>query len=129
MQAGRGSEEAMGTMIDQQQFAPPLGNVAPEPPVKAGTPPTRAQICDIACALAMQLGAPQAEALSCLRAKFSDAKGWLTARGADDALIWLVIVRAAVGMPRPGGSVYKAQRLEFAIDGSDGRALGFRLAN
>jgi len=38
-------------------------------------------------------------------------------------------VRAAVGMPRPGGSVYKAQRLEFALDATDGRMLGFRLAN
>ncbi|MGI8914015.1 MAG: hypothetical protein ACR2JY_09615 [Chloroflexota bacterium] len=115
-------------MIDQQQFAPPLGDVAPPP--AAGSPsPTRDQICDIACDLAIQMGAPQAETLSCLRAKFADAKGWLTALGADEALIWLVIVRAAVGMPRPGGGIYKAQRLEMAIDATDGRALGFRLAN
>jgi hypothetical protein len=119
----------MGNTIDQQQFAPPLGDAAASPPAKASALPTRAQICEMACNAALQLGAPQAEALSCLRAKFSDAKGWLAARGADDAVIWLVIVRAAVGMPRPGGSVYKAQRLEFALDGTDGRTLGFRLAN
>jgi hypothetical protein len=116
-------------MIDQQQFAPPQRAAEEQPngPVLRQT--SREQACGIACDVALQLGAPQAEALSCLRAKFSDAKGWLTARGADDAQIWLVIVRAAVGMPRPGGSVYKAQRLEFALDATDGRMLGFRLAN
>ncbi|HEY8741461.1 MAG TPA: hypothetical protein VIU62_00065 [Chloroflexota bacterium] len=115
-------------MIDQQ-FAPPPGAVPVRPAVAASTTPTRDQASAIARDVAMQLGAPQAETLSCLRAKFSDANGWLTARGADDALIWLVIVRAAVGMPRAGGSVYKAQRLEIALDATDGRTLGFRLAN
>ncbi len=115
-------------MIDQR-FAPPHGAVPVRPAVSAGTAPTRDQASAIACDVAMQLGAPQAETLSCLRAKFADAKGWLTARGADDALIWLVIVRAAVGMPRAGGSIYKAQRLEIALDATDGRTLGFRLAN
>lgn len=115
-------------MIDQQ-FAPPQRAAEEQPSGPVSRRMTREQACAIACDVAMQLGAPQAEALSCLRAKFSDAKGWLTARGADDAPIWLVIVRAAVGMPRPGGSIYKAQRLEFALDASDGRTLGFRLAN
>ncbi|HEV7216919.1 MAG TPA: hypothetical protein VGP33_17565 [Chloroflexota bacterium] len=115
-------------MIDQQQFAPPQ-RAAEEESGPVLRQITREQACAIACDVALQLGAPQAEVLSCLRAKFSDAKGWLTARGADDAPIWLVIVRAAVGMPRPGGSVYKAQRLEYALDATDGRTLGFRLAN
>ena len=116
-------------MIEQQTVAPPLHVADEQPSGPKSRQTTRAQACAIACDVAMQLGAPQAEALSCLRAKFSDAKGWLTARGADDALIWLVIVRAAVGMPRPGGSIYKAQRLEIALDATDGRTLGFRLAN
>lgn len=116
-------------MVDQQQFAAPVSDAAAPPPAKERVLLTREQVSAIACDITIQLGAPQAEALSCLRAKFSDAKGWLTARGADDALIWLVIVRAAVGMPRRGGGIYKAQRLEIAIDAFDGRALGFRLAN
>jgi hypothetical protein len=129
IRAHRGSEEAIGTMIDQQQFAPPVRETAAQPPAAERVPLTREQISAIACDITIQMGAPQAEPLSCLRAKFSDAKGWLTARGADDAPIWLVIVRAAVGMPRPGGGIYKAQRLEIAIDAFDGRTLGFRLAN
>jgi hypothetical protein len=116
-------------MIDQQQYAPPASEATAPPPARESIPLTRDQVCAIACGVAMQLGAPQAEALSCLRARFMDAKGWLAARGADDALIWLVIVRAAVGMPRPGGGIYKAQRLEIAIDATEGRAVGFRLAN
>lgn len=117
-------------MIDQQQFAPPRTEHGPEQSSGVTTaPPTRQQVSVIACDVAMQLGAPQAEALSCLQARLVDAKGWLTVTGADDARVWLVIVRAAVGMPRLGGGVYKAQRLEIAIDGTNGRALGFRLAN
>lgn len=116
-------------MIDQQQFAPPRKDMPEQPPEPTNTPPTRQQVSAIACDVALQLGAPQAEALSCLQARLADTKGWLTVTGADDARVWLVIVRAAVGMPRLGGGVYKAQRLEIAIDGADGRALGFRLAN
>ena len=116
-------------MIDQQQFAPPRAVEPERREQPAAPPPTREQICAIACEVAAQLGAAQAETLSCLNAKLSDAKGWLNATGADDARIWLVIVRAPVGVPRPGGGVFKTQRLEIAVDATNGRPLGFRTAN
>lgn len=113
-------------MLDQSRFAPPLS--PDDGPPAESTPPTRAQVEAVARDIAIQLGASRPEALSCLGAKLSDAKEWLPVSGPDDARIWLVIIRAAVGVPRPYGGVQKAQRLEIAIDAVTGKALGFRIA-
>lgn len=117
-------------MIDQQQFAPPWRlDEREEVAATPSAPPTREQISAIAAEVSSKLGAVTPEVLSCLTARLSDAKSWLTVTGANDARIWLVIVRAPVGVPRPSGGVFKTQRLEIAIDATNGRPLGFRLAN
>ncbi len=88
---------------------------------------SRDDAASIACEVAARLGATQAEALSVLRARLSDTKTWLNVAGNDDARIWLVIVRAPVGIPRLDGQVLRAERIEVAIDDVTARPLGFRL--
>ena len=106
--------------------APPRA-AEPEETPAARTPPTREQVEAAARDVALQLGAPSAEALTCLPARLADAKGWLAVSGPDGAPIWLVIVRGPVALPRPGGRVIRARRTEVAVDAASGRALGFRL--
>lgn len=114
-------------MLDQSQFAPPR-TAESEP--KAETPrPNRQQIEAAAIEAATQLGATHAEVLSCLAAKLSDAQAWTPAQGSPDAPIWLLIVRAPVGVPRPYGGVHRAPRLEVAIDATNCKVLGFRTAS
>ena len=114
-------------MLDQSPFAPPR-SAAGEVRAEASRP-TRAQIEAAARDAAAQLGATHAEVLSCLAAKLSDAQAWTPAQGPEDAPIWLLIVRAAVGVPRPYGGVHRAPRLEVAIDATTGKVLGFRTAS
>ena len=90
---------------------------------------TRDAAAQIATEVARRLGATQAEAISVLRARLSDAKPWLNVVGDEDARIWLVIVRAPVGIPRLDGQTLRAERLEVAVDDATARGLGFRLAS
>lgn len=123
-------------MVDQYayRFAPPRPEQSGESDVRSedgaeaetSKPPSPEAIRAAACEVAQMLGAPSAEALSCLPAKLADARGWVPASGPEDARIWLVIVRASVSIPRPSGGTERARRIEVAVDAKTGRALGFR---